>query len=190
MFFNVPNAITLGRILIIPVLAALLGFQEHHGDDTTNRLLSLWAAGVFTAAGISDLVDGYYARKYGAVSVAGKFFDPLADKLIHMTAMIYLIPLERMAPWLVVALLFREIFITGLRSMAAGEGLIIDAAEWGKKKTAWLNVGITALIIHYPFLGLNSHFIGLVCVAIGAIYSILSAVQYSVVFFKTMKAKG
>jgi CDP-diacylglycerol--glycerol-3-phosphate 3-phosphatidyltransferase len=190
MFLNVPNSITLGRIMIIPILGVLLGLQEGSSNDTLNRTLSLWAALVFILAGISDLVDGYYARKYGEVSIAGKFFDPLADKLIHMTAMIFLIPLGRIEAWVVVVLLFREIFITGLRSMAAGEGMIIDAGEWGKMKTAWLNFGIGALIIHYPLFGLNSHVIGYICVAVGFLYSVLSAGQYSLVFVKTMRKKG
>lgn len=190
MLYNVANLITFGRILVIPVLSVLLGLQENTFDDTFKRELSLWAAGVFVAAAISDMVDGYYARKYGQVSLMGKFFDPMADKLIHMTAMVFLVPLGRMPAWVVVILLFREIFISGLRAAAAGEGLIIDAAEWGKKKTAFLNVALTAIIIHYPFFGLNSHGIGLVVLAIGFVFSVASAMQYTAVFFRRVKPKG
>jgi dUTP pyrophosphatase len=180
MLYNVPNLITFGRILIIPVLSLLLGLQQDSRNEAFNRVLSLWAAGVFVVAAVSDLVDGYYARKYQQVSLMGKFFDPMADKLIHMTTMVFLIPLGRLPAWVVVILLFREIFISGLRAAAAGEGLIIDAAEWGKKKTAFLNVALTAIIIHYPFYGLNSRPIGLVVLAFGFVYAVASAVHCGV----------
>jgi CDP-diacylglycerol--glycerol-3-phosphate 3-phosphatidyltransferase len=192
MLFNVPNIITFGRILVIPIIAVLLMFVAEADDVDYNKKLSLWTAVIFTIAAISDLVDGYYARKYGEVSIAGKFFDPMADKLIHMTAMVMLIPLGRLPAWLVVILLFREIFITGLRSMAVGEGVIIDAATWGKRKTAWLNVGIIALIVHYPvlsgtFLETNSRSVGLVCLVIATLYSMASGIAYTWDFFSKMK---
>lgn len=191
MLFNVPNLITIGRIAVIPLLGWLL-----HGiigaDEHADKVLSFWAMFVFAVAGISDLVDGYYARKYGQVSVMGKFFDPLADKLIHMTAMVFLIPLGRMSAWLVTALLFREIFITGLRSMAIGEGVVIDAGVLGKRKTAWLTVGISGLILHHSiFAGtifeLDTLAVANFCVAVGFILSIVSGIQYTAVFFNRMK---
>lgn len=187
MIFNVPNLITIGRIAVIPLLVWLLNGIPG-ADPHRDKVLSFWAMVVFAAAGISDLVDGYYARKYGQVSTMGKFFDPMADKLIHMTAMVFLIPINRMAAWLVAALLFREIFITGLRSMAAGEGIIIDAGDWGKKKTAWLNVGLSGLILHYPvfagtFFELNTVAVANFCMVVGFFFAIASGIQYSVVFF-------
>lgn len=191
MLFNVPNLITIGRIAVSPLLGWLL-YDIVGADESADKVLSFWAMMVFAIAGVSDLVDGYYARKYGQVSVMGKFFDPMADKLIHMTAMVFLIPLGRMSAPVVAALLFREIFITGLRSMAAGEGLIIDAGEWGKRKTAWLTVGISGLILYRPiFPGtifeLNTLAVANFCVAIGFIFSIGSALQYTAVFFNRMK---
>jgi CDP-diacylglycerol---glycerol-3-phosphate 3-phosphatidyltransferase len=192
MILNVPNIITFSRILLIPVLTAFLLMIDPEKPLAYNQCMSLWAASVFAIAAISDLVDGYYARKFGEVSKIGKFFDPMADKLIHMTAMVLLIPLNRIAAWIVVVLLFREIFITGLRAMAAGEGIIIDAAAWGKRKTAWLNVGLSALLIYYPlFPGksyeLNSYAVGMVCIAIGFVYSVASAINYTLHFFKSVR---
>jgi CDP-diacylglycerol---glycerol-3-phosphate 3-phosphatidyltransferase len=192
MILNVPNIITFSRILLIPVLTAFLLMIDPEKPLAYNQCMSYWAAFVFAIAAISDLVDGYYARKFGEVSKIGKFFDPMADKLIHMTALVLLIPLNRIAAWIVVVLLFREIFITGLRAMAAGEGIIIDAAAWGKRKTAWLNVGLSALLIYYPlFPGtsyeLNSYAVGMVCIAIGSVYSVASAINYTLHFFKSVK---
>lgn len=193
MLFNVPNLITIGRILVIPILAVML--ERLDGADlATDKNLSFWAMLLFAAAGISDLVDGYYARKYGQVSVMGKFFDPMADKLIHMTAMVFLIPLGRMTAWLACVILFREIFITGLRSMAAGEGIIIDAGSWGKKKTAFFNVGLSGLILHHTvfpgtFFQINTVFVAMVCMYAGLFMSVVSGVQYTAVFFNQMKGR-
>jgi len=159
-----------------------------------NLAMCQWAMFVFVVAGISDLVDGYYARKYGAVSMMGKFIDPMADKLIHMTAMVMLIPLERMPAWLVVVFLFREILISGLRAVAAGEGLIIDAASWGKKKTAWLNFGLAGLIYYYPmFPGtvyeIDPYMTGWICLIIALVYSVASAGVYVKDFFHAVLKK-
>ncbi len=190
MLFNVPNLITYGRILVIPVIAVLLLLIKPHAPY--EKTFGLIAMIIFVAAAVSDIVDGYYARKYGAVSLMGKFIDPMADKLIHMTAMIFLIPLGRISALLVAVLLFREIFISGLRAVAAGEGLIIDAAAWGKKKTVWLNCGISGLIYFYPmFPGtpfeINAYGAGMICMYIALVYSIASAAVYTQSFFKVVR---
>src|SRR3989339_297980 len=125
MLFSIPNIITYIRIVLIPVLVVLLLLVSPSKSDEANFQLCFWAMIVFTIAGVSDLFDGYYARRYGAVSKMGKFIDPMADKLIHMTAMVMMIPLGRIAAWVVVVLLFREIFITGIRAVAAAEGVVI-----------------------------------------------------------------
>lgn len=192
MLFNVPNLITYGRIVLIPALVVLISLIGPGHSIEHNKLFGLWAMGLFIIAGISDLVDGYYARKYGAVSLMGKFIDPMADKLIHMAVMVMLVPLARIPAWLVVVLLFREIFINGIRAVAAGEGLVIDAAAWGKRKTAYLNVGLSGLIYYYPmFPGtsfeLNTAFVSNVCLAIASVYSIASAVVYSKRFFQMVR---
>lgn len=192
MLLAVPNLITYVRIILIPVIAILLSLIDSGRLMEYNKLVSQWATVVFSIAGISDLIDGYFARRLGAVSVMGKFIDPMADKLIHMTAMVMLIPTGRLPAWVVVVLLFREIFISGLRAVAAGEGQIMDAASWGKRKTAWLNFGLGGIIYYYPvFPGtrfeVNAYVVGLFCLAVGFIYSVLSAVVYTYQFFKTVK---
>ena len=192
MIFSVPNLITYGRIFIIPVLAVLIGMIGPENSLEYNKNCGFWAMMIFIAAGVSDLIDGYYARKYGAVSVMGKFIDPMADKLIHMTVMVMLIPLGRISAWLVVVLLFREIFISGVRAVAAGEGLVIDAAAWGKRKTAYLNVGLSGLLYYYPiFPGTRFEFsseaVGMACVAIAFCYSIASGFVYTKSFFQVAR---
>lgn len=192
MLFSVPNIITYVRIGLIPLLVFLLALVDESRSLEHNKAVCQWATLVFTIAGVSDLIDGYYARRFGAVSVMGKFIDPMADKLIHMTALVMLIPLGRIAAGLVVVILFREIFISGLRAVAAGQGLIIDAAKWGKRKTAWYNFGIGGLIYYYPFflgtkLELNTYSAAFVCVLIGVIYSLASAWVYVADFFRMVR---
>ncbi len=106
---------------------------------------------MFTFAAITDLLDGYLARKLGVVSVLGKFLDPLADKLIVMAALVWMVPMGRIPAWVVVLLLGREISVTGLRSVAASEGVVISAGNEGKTKTALQMIGIIALLLGYPF---------------------------------------
>lgn len=188
-FFNIPNILTLSRIAVIPVIVALLMVQGDHRSFDANRLYCWIAAALFIVAGISDIIDGAIARRTSQVSIMGKFFDPMADKLVHMAVMVMLIPLGRFPAWLCMALVFREILITGLRSIAAGEGLIIAAGEWGKKKTIWMNIGLSGLLIYYPFFGVNPYTIGWVAVGIASVYSLLSGVQYLALFFTELKSQ-
>src|SRR6185312_8124374 len=134
---------TIGRVVAIPFLVWLL--------DTPTPVRGYWAGIVFTAAAITDMLDGYLARKLNVVSVLGKFLDPLADKLIVMASLVWMVPMGRIAPWVVVLLLARDISITGLRSIAASEGVVIAAGESGKAKTALQMVGILMLLIGYPY---------------------------------------
>src|SRR5208337_5017662 len=118
---NLPNLLTFGRIVAIPFFVWLL--------DTPTPARGFWACIVFTLAAVTDLLDGYLARKLGVVSVLGKFLDPLADKLIVMAALVWLVPMGRIDAWVVVLLLGREISVTGLRSVAASEGVVISAGN-------------------------------------------------------------
>ncbi|MBI2340011.1 MAG: CDP-diacylglycerol--glycerol-3-phosphate 3-phosphatidyltransferase [Deltaproteobacteria bacterium] len=187
ILFNVPNVMSLGRMGSIPIVMVFLLLQGPHRSDDENRLFALLSAIPFIAAGIFDLVDGYWARKYGQVSTMGKFIDPMADKLIHMTVMIMLIPMERFPAWLCVVLLFREFLITGLRSVAAGEGVIIAAAELGKQKTAWMNFGLSGLLLYYPVFGVSVYSAGWICVGVGVFFNVVSGVQYVVKFLEAKK---
>jgi CDP-diacylglycerol--glycerol-3-phosphate 3-phosphatidyltransferase len=187
---NLPNLLTMARILAIPLVLALL--------DRGGPRDCFWAALLFAGAAITDFLDGYLARKRGLVSVLGKFLDPLADKLIVMATLVWLVPMGRIAPWVVVLLLAREISITGLRSIAASEGVVIAAGEGGKAKTALQMVGILMLMIGYPyrmnFLLFDLGVVDLVHVGrwliyISLVYSLASAAQYVGLFATAVEAR-
>jgi len=140
---NLPNLLTLARIVAVPVVVVLLLFDS--------RQAGMWAASVFGVAAVTDFIDGWLARKWKVETVLGKFLDPLADKLIVMAALIMLIPLERVPAWAVFIILAREMVITGLRSIASSEGIVIAASDLGKYKTIYQMVAIPGLMLHYDF---------------------------------------
>jgi CDP-diacylglycerol--glycerol-3-phosphate 3-phosphatidyltransferase len=140
-FWNLPNMLTLGRILLIPLFV----WFTYNADP----LYSFCAAALFTLAAVTDVVDGYLARRWNLVTVVGKFMDPLADKLIVMAAMVMMVRLGRLAGWVVIVLLAREFVVSGLRTIAAGEGMVIAAGQEGKWKTSLQLCGIISLCVHY-----------------------------------------
>lgn len=184
VLLNIPNLLTFGRIAVIPVIITLMLLTGPQNSFDKNWNLKFVTALLFIAAALSDLIDGYFARKLGMVSLLGRFADPMADKLIHMAVMVMLIPVGRIPAWFVVLLLFREISINGLRAVAAGEGIIISAGEWGKKKTAWMNVGLSSLLLPDPFFGVSSYTVGWFCLIVGTYYNIISGVRYAYGFFR------
>jgi CDP-diacylglycerol--glycerol-3-phosphate 3-phosphatidyltransferase len=187
---NIPNLLTMARIAAIPFFVWLL--------DVPTPVRGFWACIVFTLAALTDILDGYLARKLGVVSVLGKFLDPLADKLIVMAALVWLVPMGRIAAWVVVLLLAREISITGLRSVAASEGVIISAGQEGKTKTALQMIGIVALLLGYPYhmayLGMDLGVVDMVHVGrsleyLSLLFSFASAAQYARLFTAAVDAK-
>ena len=187
---NLPNLLTFGRIVMIPLCLWFL-------DQGTPRS-GFWAAIVFTAAAITDVLDGYLARKLNVVSVLGKLIDPLADKLIVMATLVWLVPMGRIPAWAVIVLLAREISITALRSVAASEGVIISAGQEGKTKTALQMIGIIALLAGYPYhlsyVGIDLGVVdltkvGRALVYISLVFSVASAAQYVTLFAQAVEAK-
>ena len=189
---NLPNLLTFGRVFAIPIVILLL-------DRGTPEDCVL-AALVYSGAAITDLLDGYLARKMNVVSVLGKFLDPLADKLLVMASLIYMVPMGRIPEWAVTVLLAREISVTALRSIASSEGVVIAAGGGGKSKTALQMVGILCLMIGYPyhltFLGLfdlglvDLVRVGQALVYISLVFSITSAFQYVGLFSEAVDAKN
>ncbi|MFO7577397.1 MAG: CDP-diacylglycerol--glycerol-3-phosphate 3-phosphatidyltransferase [Pelovirga sp.] len=183
---NLPNILTLSRIAAVPVVILLLMFES--------KQTCLWAAVIFTLASMTDWLDGYLARKWGVVTVLGKFLDPLADKLIVMAALIMLIPLDRVPAWAVFIILAREIIVTGIRSIASSEGIVIDASPLGKYKTIFQMIAIVVLLLHYRyywFFGLqhdflypSMHEVGMVIFYISLVLTIWSGVDYFAKFFR------
>jgi CDP-diacylglycerol--glycerol-3-phosphate 3-phosphatidyltransferase len=187
---NLPNLLTFGRVFAIPIVILLL-------DRGTPEDCVL-AALVYSGAALTDLLDGYLARKMNVVSVLGKFLDPLADKLLVMASLIYMVPMGRIPEWAVTVLLAREISVTALRSIASSEGVVIAAGDDGKSKTALQMIGILALILGYPYHlslpGLDLGMVDLVYVGRALIYaslvfSISSAVSYVRLFSAAVEAK-
>lgn len=187
---NLPNLLTMGRIVMIPVCLFFL--------DRDTPKDGFWAVCVFTAAAITDVLDGYLARKMGVVSVLGKFLDPLADKLIVMASLVWMVPMGRIPAWIVVVLLAREISVTGLRSVAASEGVIISAGQEGKTKTALQMIGIIALLVGFPYhmhyfgydLGVVDFVhVGRILVYLSLIFSMASFAQYVALFAMAVEAK-
>jgi len=185
---NLPNLLTLGRIACIPLLVALLLVE--------GRTSSFCAALIFSLAAITDWLDGYLARKWQVVTVLGKFLDPLADKLIVMAALIMLIPHGRVPAWAVFLLLAREIVITGLRSIAASEGIVIAASTLGKYKTILQMVAIIGLLLHYDYywffglryawLHVSMHSFGLLYFYFALVLTLWSGGDYLVKFFRVI----
>jgi CDP-diacylglycerol--glycerol-3-phosphate 3-phosphatidyltransferase len=188
--FNLPNILTMGRILVIPLILWLI--------DRGTPQSGVYAALVYSAAAITDLLDGILARRMGIVSVLGKFLDPLADKLLVTAALIWMVPMGRIPEWAVILLISREISVTGLRSIASSEGVVISAGDGGKSKTALQMVGILCLIIGYPYhldmgvwdLGVvDLVVVGRMLVYISIIFSLASAVKYVQLFARAVEAK-
>jgi len=173
---NLPNTISLIRIGVIPILFCLL--------LSPGPLMSLVIATLFIAAALTDLLDGYIARRYHIVTTMGKFLDPIADKLIVNTAMIMLIPIGRIPTWIVAVIIIRDLIVDGIRNIASSEGLIIDASPLGKRKTLCQTFAVSALMIHYPFFGADAHAVGIVILSIALILTILSGTDYFIKFYR------
>ena len=136
---NIPNALTMLRIVAVPVLVVALLGEIPNGD--------LWAGIVFGVAAFTDGLDGYIARRKGDVTTFGKLMDPLADKLLIVAALISLVSLNRLAAWVAMVIIARELAVTGLRAVAVERGVVISASWMGKLKTLLQVVAIFALIL-------------------------------------------
>ena len=177
-FWNLLNMLTLGRIVVIPLFVWLL----YEGDPW----FSVLAASVFTVAAVTDVIDGFLARRWNMITVTGKLLDPLADKLIVMAALVMMVRLGRFPAWIVIVLLSREFIVTGLRQVAASEGLVIAAGQEGKWKTALQLVGIVALCVHYThpvfifvrWYPVDFNAIGTILVSLSTAFSVWSAGVY------------
>lgn len=188
--WNLPNLLTYARVGMIPWVLVLL--------DRGTKRDAIYAALVYALAGITDVLDGFLARKMNIVSVIGKFLDPLADKLMVMATLVWMVTLGRIPAWAVILLLSREISITALRAIASSEGFVIAAKEGGKQKTALQVLGILFLIIGYPYhlhmLGIDLGIVDMVILGRGLIYlslilSFTSAFEYVALFARAVEHK-
>jgi CDP-diacylglycerol--glycerol-3-phosphate 3-phosphatidyltransferase len=187
--FNLPNLLTMLRIVMIPGVMALL----YDGTPVMNY----WAGWVYTLATITDALDGYLARKRGLVSVFGKFLDPLADKLIVMATLVLMTGMGRVPAWVVVLILARELSISMLRTIAISEGVVIAAGEGGKAKTALQMVAVLFLMLHYRYridfgfveTWVDFNVAGLWLLYLSVFFAITSAGEYIKLFVEAVEAK-
>ena len=167
---NLPNILTIIRLVCIPLVVIVLNFP--------GKLGSFLAAMFVGLAFITDILDGYFARRYGAVTVLGKFLDPLADKLLVSVTMIMLIPLDRIPVWVVILIIAREMAVTGLRSIAVGEGIVIQASALGKYKTIFQSTAIVGLCLHYEYFDVDFHAVAMLFLYIALILTLWSGWAY------------
>lgn len=148
---NLPNKITVSRILLIPIFVIVMMIETNSSiklfgaDIPLNHFIG---ALIFIFASATDWVDGYYARKLNLVTNFGKFLDPLADKLLVSAALILLVELQLAPGWVVIIIISREFAVTGLRLILAGQGEVVAANQLGKIKTWTQIVAISALLLH------------------------------------------
>jgi len=155
-FWNLPNSITMLRTAAVPVLLLLPLFA----DEASSAVIA-W---IFIVAALTDIVDGWLARRGAQVTSIGKLLDPLADKLLVSTALIVLLAMGRIpiwATWMVVVIVGRELAVTGLRGIASAGGQVVAASSLGKLKAVIQNIAIGALLFHYETLGLDANAVGM-----------------------------
>lgn len=171
---NLPNLLTIIRILLIPVFI----FFYSPGSFQS----SILAAAFFLIASLTDVLDGYLARRRSEETQFGKFLDPVADKLLIISALFLLVGAGRVSAWIAIVLVGREFAITGFRAIASAEGVVIAAEGFGKYKMFFQIVAITFLIIDLP----NFHAIGLTFLWVALFLSVISATRYFIKFGKVV----
>ena len=185
---NVPNFLTISRIFFVPLLVAALVQQDVkilvRGMVFTNDWLAL---GIFLVAAVTDLLDGYLARRWGQVTTIGTLLDPIADKLLVSAALISLVQIRAIPAWMVVLIIGREFAVSGLRSIAAAEGYTIAASDLGKTKTISQVVAISAvfLSLRHTFFLTPAYWLMWAVV----VFSLLSALDYFWKFWRRVDTK-
>ena len=181
---TLPNLLSLLRIALIPFLVYFL--------TDTGPLFSALAALTFFIASVTDYLDGYLARLYGDTTTLGKFLDPLADKLVVTAALIMLTAANRtprVPAWMVVVIIGRELAVTGLRSIASGEGIVLAAEELGKYKMIFQMFALHGLLIHYSYLHINFHVAGMYFLWISLVVGLWSGIDYHIKVVRQVMAK-
>lgn len=176
---TLPNWLTIGRILAFPVLILLTLYP--------GRVFGIAAALLFSAAAVTDLLDGYFARKTDQVSEFGKLIDPIADKILVSTAFIMLVHLDRVPAWMVALIISREFAVSGLRAYAGARNIVIAAAFTGKVKTTLQVLAIIALLVNDTLLGFPFKEVGWILLIAAFIATIWSGYAYFADYAKEIK---
>ncbi len=167
---NLPNKITMLRVIMIPIFVAVLLIEFPYHQPI--------AAALFIVAALTDSLDGYLARSRNLITDFGKFMDPLADKLLVCSALICFVQLGSVPAWMVIIIIAREFAITGLRTLAASDGIVIAASKWGKAKTVSQMLAIVIILFNnWPFSLLNIP-MGTIMIWIATILTLISGIDY------------
>lgn len=167
---NLPNKLTLFRVILIPffVFFLLAPYFPGYGNYI--------AVAIFVIASLTDFLDGKIARKYNLVTNFGKFMDPLADKLLVCSALICLISLGKIPSWVVIIIIAREFIISGFRLIASDNGVVIAASYWGKFKTASQMLMVIVLVLNLP--GRVFSVIGTILIYVSLALTVVSLIDY------------
>lgn len=178
---NLPNKLTLLRVVLIPVFVVLLLLEG--GQNSTLRIAALI---VFCIASFTDFLDGQIARRNHLVTNFGKFMDPLADKLLVCSALICMIELGQLPSWYVITVIAREFIISGFRLVAADNGIVIAASWWGKFKTTFQMFTVILLILNIPAL----HTVTMIIAGIAFVLTLVSLLDYIAKNYKVITEGG
>ncbi len=185
---NLPNLLTLSRIFAVPLLVVVLLTRVYNPERQVESLSVILATVIFLGASITDYFDGYLARRRRQVTTLGMLLDPIADKLLISAAFISLVELGWAPAWMVVIIVGRELAITGLRSIAARQGLTIDASELGKLKMVSQVLAVTLIILSNLVFWLKP--LSLIALWLTVIFALASAVDYFRKFWKAVGIRG
>ena len=178
---NLPNKLTLMRVVLIPIFVVLLLF-----DGGQNYTLRIAALIVFCIASFTDFLDGQIARRNNLVTNFGKFMDPLADKLLVCSALICMIELGQLPSWYVITVIAREFIISGFRLVAADNGIVIAASWWGKFKTTFQMFTVILLILNIPSLRMVTTIVA----GIAFVLTLVSLLDYIAKNYKVITEGG
>ena len=168
---NLPNKLTILRVIMIPFFVAALLY-----DGGANQNMRYVAAALFIIASLTDMLDGKIARKYNLVTNFGKFMDPLADKLLVCSALICMIELRELPAWMVIIIISREFIISGFRLVASDNGVVIAASYWGKFKTTFQMIMVILMIANIQALNILTQIVMWIALAL----TIISLIDYIV----------
>jgi CDP-diacylglycerol--glycerol-3-phosphate 3-phosphatidyltransferase len=177
--FSNPNVLTMYRVFAIPGLVVLLLFP--------NRFTTFFAALIFSVASVTDALDGFFARRLGLESSFGKVMDPVADKLLVSSAFIMMTSLGWVPAWIVCIIIGRELAVTGLRNLMAEGRQDVSASNLGKYKTGFQIAAIIPLLLHYPYLGIQFHLIGMFFLWCALLLTVWSGADYFLRFRDVLK---
>lgn len=186
MVLNLANTLTLARIFAVPVIVVLL----HLEGTFKTPLLAFLACALFALASLTDMADGYIARRQNLITNLGKFLDPLADKLLISSCLIMLAELGWVPAWIVVVIVCRELAVTGMRGVAADMGVVIAADRFGKLKTIAQSLAVGPLLAHYPIMGFDPAPVGMGILYLALALTVFSGGNYLYNFYKTWLQAG